>query len=128
MRRGIVDDRTMRRLAVEKLAELGCLVSPNALVRHISLADRQLVQIARALLDEYKLVIFDEPTASLTLTETDALLRVILDIKKKGAAVLYISPPFAGGEGDRRPVTVLRDGKLITTRPAEGLEPSTWRG
>jgi len=75
------------------------------------------------LLVPHRVVIFDEPTASLTLTETEALLRVILDIKKKGAAVLFISHrlPEVKEIADR--VTVLRDGKLITTRSAEGLEP-----
>ena len=72
---GIVDDRRMRRLAAEKLAEIGCAVSPNAIVGAIPLADKQLVQIARALLDEHKVVIFDEPTAVLTGEEVRRLQR-----------------------------------------------------
>lgn len=121
LRHRVVDDRTMRRLATEKLAELGCLVSPNALVRNISLADRQLVQIARALLDDYKLVIFDEPTAVLTGDEVERLLGIILQLKEQGAAVLYISHRLDEVQRLADKVTVLRDGKMIGTYPGGTL-------
>jgi len=121
MRRGVVDDRTMRRLAVEKLAELGCHVSPNALVGDISLADRQLVQIARALLDDYKLVIFDEPTAVLTGEEVERLLAIIVQLKANGAAVLYISHRLDEVQRLADKVTVLRDGKMVGTFPGHSL-------
>jgi ribose transport system ATP-binding protein len=121
MRNGMVDDRTMRRLAAEKLSELGCYVKPNALVRDISLADRQLVQIARALLDEYKLVIFDEPTAVLTGDEVERLLAIILQLKKQGAAILYISHRLDEVQRLADKVSVLRDGKLVGTYPGSGL-------
>jgi ribose transport system ATP-binding protein len=121
MRNGMMDDRTMRRLAAEKLAELGCKVSPNALVRDIALADRQLVQIARALLDDYKLVIFDEPTAVLTGDEVERLLAIILQLKDQGAAVLYISHRLDEVQRLADRVSVLRDGKLVATYPGDGL-------
>jgi ribose transport system ATP-binding protein len=124
LRKGLtLDDKAMNKGAAEAVRALGIDIDPKAVVGRLSIAQRQLVQIARALLVPHRIVIFDEPTASLTLTETDALLRVILDIKKKGAAVLYISHrlPEVKEIADR--VTVLRDGKLITTRPAEGMEP-----
>lgn len=121
MRGAIVDDRTMRRLATEKLAELGCFVSPNALVRDIPLADRQLVQIARALLDDYRLVIFDEPTAVLTGGEVERLLSIITQLKARGIAVLYISHRLDEVQRLADKVTVLRDGTMIGTYPAEGL-------
>ncbi|WP_165911930.1 MULTISPECIES: sugar ABC transporter ATP-binding protein [unclassified Rhizobium] len=121
MRNGIVDDRTMRRLAVEKLKELGCLVSPNALVRTISLADRQLVQIARALLDDHRIVIFDEPTAVLTGGEVERLLSIILQLKAKGIAILYISHRLDEVQRLADRVTVLRDGKMVGTHPGHTL-------
>lgn len=117
----MVDDRSMRRIAAEKLSELGCRVSPNALVRDIALADRQLVQIARALLDDYRLVIFDEPTAVLTGDEVERLLGIILKIKEQGAAVLYISHRLDEVQRLADEVSVLRDGKLVGTFPARGL-------
>ncbi len=121
MRNGMVDDRAMRRLATEKLTELGCKVSPNALVRNIALADRQLVQIARALLDDYKVVIFDEPTAVLTGDEVERLLGIILQLKEQGAAVLYISHRLDEVQRLADKVSVLRDGRLVGTYPAAGL-------
>lgn len=121
MRNGTVDDKTMRRLTREKLAELGCVVPPNTLVRNISLADRQLVQIARALLDDYKLVIFDEPTAVLTGDEVERLLAIILRLKEQGTAVLYISHRLDEVQRLADKVTVLRDGKMIGTYPGHTL-------
>jgi ribose transport system ATP-binding protein len=118
---GMVDDRTMRRLAAEKLSQLGCHVKPNRLVRDISLADRQLVQIARALLDDYKLVIFDEPTAVLTGDEVERLLAIILQLKRHGAAVLYISHRLDEVQRLADKVSVLRDGKLVGTYPGSNL-------
>ncbi|EPE94200.1 ABC transporter (plasmid) [Rhizobium grahamii CCGE 502] len=121
MRNGVVDDRTMRRLAAEKLADLGSIVSPNALVRNISLADRQLVQIARALLDDYKLVIFDEPTAVLTGEEVERLLSIILQLKARGIAILYISHRLDEVQRIADKVTVLRDGKMVGTHLGHSL-------
>lgn len=120
--RGLVDDRTMRRVASAKLAELGCAVSPNALVGSISLADRQLVQIARALLDEHKLVIFDEPTAVLTGEEVEKLLDIILRLKRQGIAVVYISHRLDEVQRLADKITVLRDGKMIGTYPGRSLD------
>lgn len=124
VRRGLtVDDKTMNEGARKAVRSLGADIDPTKTVGRLSIAQRQLVQIARALLVPHRLVIFDEPTASLTPIETDALLKVISDIRKSGAAVLYISHrlPEVKTLADR--VTVLRDGKLVTTRDAAGLEP-----
>ncbi|MCX5493111.1 sugar ABC transporter ATP-binding protein [Kaistia dalseonensis] len=124
IRKGLtLDDRAMNKGAAQAVHSLGADIEPTTVVGRLSIAKRQLVQIARALLVPQRVVIFDEPTASLTLTETDALLKVIGEIRRRGAAVLYISHrlPEVKEIADR--VTVLRDGKLITTRDAEGLEP-----
>ncbi|MDN8618210.1 sugar ABC transporter ATP-binding protein [Variovorax ginsengisoli] len=120
-RHGMVDDRTMHRLAARKLAELGCHASPRALVRDVPLADRQMVQIARALLDEHRIVIFDEPTAVLTGEEVDRLLRIIFRLKSQNIAVLYISHRLEEVQrlGDK--VTVLRDGRTVGTYPGHSL-------
>ena len=111
----------MRQLAAEKLAEIGCAVSPNALVRNIALADRQLVQIARALLDDHKVVIFDEPTAVLTGEEVERLLKIIFQLKERGIAVLYISHRLDEVQRLADKITVLRDGKMIGTYPGHSL-------
>ena len=118
-----VDDRAMNEGARKAVRSLGAAIDPTVPVGRLSIAQRQLVQIARALLVPHRLVIFDEPTASLTPIETEALLKVIADIRRSGVAVLYISHrlPEVKALADR--VTVLRDGKLVATRDAAGLEP-----
>lgn len=121
VRHGVVDDRHMWRVATEKLAELGCHIAPDALVRDVPLAERQLVQIARALLDEHRVVIFDEPTAVLTGSEIERLLAIILGLKAKGIAVLYISHRLDEVQRLADKVTVLRDGRMVGTHPGHTL-------
>lgn len=125
LRRGpMMDDRAMREGARRAIGDLGGTIDPDAIVGSLSIAQRQLVQIARVLLVPHRVVIFDEPTASLTPIETDALLNVIRDIRAKGVAVLYISHrlPEVKEIADR--VTVLRDGRLIASHPISALEPA----
>ncbi len=124
LRRGIVvNDRVMRARAVKAMEELGAQIDPDTIVRRLSIAQRQLVQIGRVLLVPHRVVIFDEPTASLTPFETDALLRIVQDIRAKGVAVLYISHrlPEVKAISDR--VSVLRDGRLVATQEAGEMEP-----
>ncbi|KAB2731459.1 sugar ABC transporter ATP-binding protein [Brucella intermedia] len=120
----IVDDKSMREGARKAIRDLGADIDPDTLVGSLSIAQRQLVQIARVLLVPHRVVIFDEPTASLTPFETEALLKVIRDIRAKGVAVLYISHrlPEVKEISDR--VTVLRDGKLVSAHLASELQPS----
>lgn len=125
LRKGpMVDDRAMREGARKAIGDLGGTIDPDAIVGSLSIAQRQLVQIARVLLVPHRVVIFDEPTASLTPIETDALLNVIRDIRAKGVAVLYISHrlPEVKEIADR--VTVLRDGRLVASHPISALEPA----
>ena len=119
----MVDDREMDRRAAAAVHELGSEIDPRMQVARLSIARRQLVQIARALQVPHRLVIFDEPTAPLTPVETEALLKVIAAIKAKGVAILYISHrlPEVKTIADR--VSVLRDGRLIGTFPATELQP-----
>jgi len=120
----IVDDKSMREGARKAIRDLGADIDPDTVVGSLSIAQRQLVQIARVLLVPHRGVIFDEPTASLTPFETEALLKVIRDIRAKGVAVLYISHrlPEVKEISDR--VTVLRDGKLVSAHLASELQPS----
>ena len=120
-RNGFVDDGAMRRVAQRKLIEIGCPVSPDRVVKTMSLAERQLVQISRALLGEHKLVIFDEPTAVLTNEEVNRLLELIRGLKARGVAVLYISHRLDEVEALADTVTVLRDGRMVGTFPGATL-------
>lgn len=122
LRRGpFLDQTAMRRIATERLAALGCTASPNATVGRLSIAERQMVQIARALMVPHRVVIFDEPTAVLTPHEVQALFRVLATLKAQGAAMLYISHRLAEVEAIADSVTVLRDGRHVISRSATGL-------
>ena len=122
LRRGPFLDRArMHALAAELLASLGCRVAPDMPVGRLSIAERQMVQIARALLVPRRVVILDEPTAVLTPHEVDALFAALLSLKAAGVALLYISHRLAEVAMIADSVTVLRDGRLVTSRPAAGL-------
>jgi ribose transport system ATP-binding protein len=124
LKRGLaVDDRTMNRRAADAMRVFGVDASVTAPIARLSIAQRQLAQIARALAVPHRLVIFDEPTASLTPVETTALLRLIRELKAKGVGVLYISHRLEEVKAIADVVTVLRDGKRVTTRPADELTP-----
>jgi ribose transport system ATP-binding protein len=120
---GFVDDRAMRERTRAILSELGAAIDPDQEVRRLSIADRQLVQIARALLVPHKVVAFDEPTAVLTPVEAESLFAIIRKLRTQGVAVLYISHRLNEVKAVADRVTVLRDGRHIATREIEGLEP-----
>ncbi|MGO4570393.1 sugar ABC transporter ATP-binding protein [Microvirga sp. 2TAF3] len=120
---GFVDDTAMRERTRAILAELGTAIDPDREVRRLSIADRQLVQIARALLVPHRVVAFDEPTAVLTPVEAESLFAIIRRLREQGAAILYISHRLNEVKAIADRVTVLRDGRLVATRGIEGLEP-----
>ncbi len=124
LQRGLmVDDREMNRRAMQAMRVFGVDAPVTVPVDRLSIAQRQLAQIARALAVPHRIAIFDEPTASLTPVETAALLRLIRQMKAEGVAILYISHRLEEVKAVADVVTVLRDGKRVTTRPAAGLEP-----
>ncbi|RWX79170.1 sugar ABC transporter ATP-binding protein [Neorhizobium lilium] len=125
LRRGFtIDDRAMNEGAARAIGDLGGDLDPRTIVSRLSIAQRQLVQIARVLLVPHRIVIFDEPTASLTPHETDALLKVIRQIRAKGVGVLYISHRLPEVKEIANRVTVLRDGRLVASHDASELQPS----
>jgi ribose transport system ATP-binding protein len=124
LRRSVaVDDRTMNARAEEAMRVFGVDVSVTVPVQRLSIARRQLAQIARALAVPHRIAIFDEPTASLTPVETGALLKLIRELKSKGIAVVYISHRLEEVKAIADIVTVLRDGKHVATSPAAELQP-----
>ena len=117
----MVDDRAMNGRTAELLAQVGSTARPRDRVGDLPLAQRQLVQIARALLDERKVVIFDEPTAVLANDEVAALLEIVRSLRDQKVAVLYISHRLEEVQALADRITVLRDGRMIGTWPAAGL-------
>jgi len=118
----IVDTGRQRQLVAPLLKRLGANFSPATPVAALSLAQRQMVEIAKALSMNARLVILDEPTSSLPLSETAKLLDVIAALKADGIAVIFISHRLNEIEQSADRVVVLRDGKLAGTLDKAEIE------
>jgi len=118
---GAISWPRMRRRAEAVLAEIGADIDLDAIVASLSVAERQILQIARALLAEARVMIFDEPTAPLGEEETGRLFGLIGDLHSRGITIVYISHRLAEVFELTQRVTVLRDGALVATVPIEGL-------
>ncbi len=103
------------------LDRLGVRLDLDARLLDLPIAERQVVAIARALMGEARLVFMDEPTASLTQSETDALLAVVRTLSAQGIAVVFVSHRLAEVIDVSERVTVVRDGKLVGVFPTEGM-------
>ena len=109
----LIDRKKLHDLARPYLDALGVDFEPDTLVAELSLAQRQLLEIAKALSLNSRLVIMDEPTSSLTLAETDRLMRVIADLKAKGVSVIFISHRLNELIECADRVVALRDGRVV---------------
>jgi rhamnose transport system ATP-binding protein len=116
-----VDWREMRRRAAALLGELGADFGPDRPVRGLGVADRQLLEIAKALSSEARVVIMDEPTAALSPPEVDRLFAIVRSLRERGVAIVFISHRLEEVTAIADTVTVLRDGLHVTTRPASEL-------
>ena len=108
---GLIDRKKIHADTEPLLKRLGLDVSSHTRLDRLSLAQQQMVEIAKALSLNSRLIIMDEPTSSLTLSETDRLLELVIELRKQGVSIVYISHRL--GEVDRIAdrVVVLRDGK-----------------
>jgi rhamnose transport system ATP-binding protein len=116
-----VDTKTMHSRVVELLTPLGVRLDPERIARGLSIADQQIVEIAKALSLEAKVIIMDEPTAALSAYEVQRLFRVVESLRSSGAAVLFISHRLEEVFKICQRVTVMRDGRRVLSRPLEGL-------
>ena len=112
----VVDWKGRRERARRLLNLLEARINPETEVRHLSMPEQQLVEIARALGADARILIMDEPTASLGDRETDDLVRVIRDLKGRGVGIIYISHRLEELPRVADRVTALRDGALVGTR------------
>jgi rhamnose transport system ATP-binding protein len=114
---GRVDWRGRRARAEELLARVGARIDPDADAADLSMPQQQLVEIARALGSDAKVLILDEPTASLSEEDAQNLFRVIRELRARGVGMIYISHRLEELPAIADRVTVLRDGRTIDTRP-----------
>jgi ABC-type sugar transport system ATPase subunit len=112
---GFLDLTKMRRLAENALQSLGFDNDPGIQVARLSVAQRQLVEIARALVRKAKVIALDEPTATLTPHETDHLFTKIQDLKSQGVGVIFVSHRLEEVRRIADAITVLRDGQIAWT-------------
>jgi rhamnose transport system ATP-binding protein len=111
----------MRRRAAELFARLGVHLDPARPARGLSIADQQLVEIAKALSFDARVLVMDEPTAALSGVEVERLFAVARSLRDAGAAVLFISHRFDEVFALCQRITVLRDGRWVSTDPAADL-------
>lgn len=117
---GLIDRRRLNRQATEVLDMLGADLRPDELVSALSVAEAQMVEIARAIAFKARVIVMDEPTASLSARETENLFRMVRRLKGEGLAIVYISHRMEEIQQIGDTITVLRDGKLVKTLPAKG--------
>ena len=121
-RRGfMVDYRKMYQDTVEVLDRLKLDFDPKALVKTLSVSKIQLIEIAKAVSNNARVIIMDEPTSSLTETEVEYLFGIIRDLKRKGIAIIYISHKMDEILRIADSVSIMRDGKMIGTWPTNEL-------
>jgi simple sugar transport system ATP-binding protein len=110
--------RKVRNAARQVLQRLNFNVDPSQLAGSLSAAKRQMVEIARAVLNDARIIILDEPTAALTPEETDHLFELMASLQKSGVAMIFISHALEEALTHADRITVLRNGRLVRTGPA----------
>jgi len=114
---GFIDWKKMVQKTAAVLRELNIEVDPNMILEKLTAAQKEMVLIAKQYFKQYRVVIFDEPTALLTSKDTEELFRIIKKLKKEGVGIIYISHRIEEVFEICDTVTVLRDGKRITCIP-----------
>lgn len=118
---GFINDRALLRKAGDIIRELKLPIDIEEKVGNLSIAQRQLVEIAKGLSVDAKVVILDEPTSSLSDSEAEILFDIILSLKRRGVAVIYISHRMEEIMRLSDDITVIRDGKYVRTEERENV-------
>ncbi|MDF3822799.1 sugar ABC transporter ATP-binding protein [Leptospira sp. 96542] len=117
-RRGLLlDEAHMRGVTREVLQQVGLDVDPDTRVRDLMVAEKQLVEIAKALSRQARLLVMDEPTATLTPTEAQRLFEVIARLRGQGVTIVYISHKLDEVERVSDEIVVMRDGRFVARGP-----------
>lgn len=121
---GLVDWAALQREAATVLAQFGVAIDPLARVGDLGIAQKQLVEIAKALSKESRILILDEPTAALAQHEVEVLLEMLRGLRSRGIACIYISHKLEEVFAIADRIAVLRDGRCVLTQPAAVLTPT----
>ncbi|RZJ25337.1 MAG: sugar ABC transporter ATP-binding protein [Haliea sp.] len=117
----LLDDAAMRAETQRVLTQVGLTASPDTRIGQLIVAEKQLVEIAKALARKTRLLVMDEPTATLTPGETEKLFALIAQLRADGVTVLYISHKLDEVERITDEVIVMRDGRFVARRPTHDL-------
>jgi ribose transport system ATP-binding protein len=120
-----VDYNTLFKRAEEVVKPLGVSIKPDKIVGELSISAQQVVEIAKALSMQCKVLILDEPTAALTETEAEALFKIMQELKKQGIGIIYISHRMAEVFTQCDRVSILRDGAHMGTFEIKDVDPKT---
>ncbi|MBV8503527.1 MAG: sugar ABC transporter ATP-binding protein [Paucibacter sp.] len=123
-----LDDGAMRVATVELLQQVGLGCSPDARVRTLSLAEKQRVEIAKALQRRARVLVMDEPTATLTSAEAEALFTLIGKLKQDGVTLIYISHKLEEVQRLTEEVVVMRDGRFVMRAATASLTRTQMAG
>jgi erythritol transport system ATP-binding protein len=115
---GLIDHKLEKQRAQELIMRLEQNIDPNALVGDLRIGQQQIVEIAKALAQDVRILIMDEPTSALSAAEVEVLFRVIRDLKSHGVAIIYISHKLEELLQIGDYITVLRDGKKVAEEEA----------
>lgn len=121
---GMIDEKRMFRESSKLFSSLNMSVNPNTIMRKMSVSQRQMVEIAKAVSYNAKIIVLDEPTSSLTEPEINKLFSIVRDLKAKGVSFVYISHKMDEIFQICDEIAVLRDGNMVYQKPSEesGME------
>lgn len=113
---GVCDKKAMRAQVKQILDKLGVNIAPGEVMSNLSVGQQQMIEIAKALMVDAKVIIMDEPTAALTQSETEVLFKVVKSLREKGVSIVYISHRMEEIFELCDRITILRDGSYIATK------------
>lgn len=121
----LMDEQAINQQAENLLQSMGLNIKVQTKVKHLSIAELQLIEIAKAVSNNARVIIMDEPSSALSEKEVEILFKIIQDLKSKGVAIIYISHKMEEIYQIADRITVLRDGKFIATKPAAELDKNS---
>jgi len=117
-----LDEKGINQKAAELFRRLNIQIDPQEAVKNLTVGKQQIVEIAKAISYDAKIIVFDEPTATLTDAEIDTLFEIIGELREKGVGIIYISHRMDEIKRITDRVTVLRDGEFVGTRDTKDVE------